>query len=1058
MAAFKCLDLCIISKRVDIKEGPFLPSNWEKNQLSYVDFREVKMSCRYFMRYCFVLFFLFLCVPFPCRAESASEDFRLDVKDFTLDNGMLFLIVERHTTPQVACRVAIRAGSALEESGKTGIAHLLEHMMFKGTKNFGTLDPERDQELQRDIEAAYQTILAEEAKRDPDKDIIRKKLDEMARLRKEVQKIYVPQAFSSHLERNGAFGVNAFTSKDQTQFTMSVPSDMIGQWFSSVSEQIFEPSWREFYVEKEVVQREWAFRYINNPAGAAWLDLDATAYSAHPYRNPTIGWRSDMAGYNTTDAAGFHSRYYNPSNAVCVLVGDLTMDKARSLAEIYFGRYPHGKRAPERVTAEPAHDGVRRSIRYLKGARTPEVRIGFHAAGMGTKDFYALDALTMVLSQGRSSRIQSEILNNGLASSAWAYNPDNRYGGMFILGGSPNEPEELKKQELTEDEKKKAYVRACEKFEEILLNIAGDVINNPVTDQELSRIKKLNELDFLENMRSNETLAGILATLEVQTGWRYLNRYLEEIGKITPVDVGKAAEKYVRKNNMTVAYVIPGGRPETPPVKYEEIRTASGSALKRLSRPERFENRSVYPTPAGWKHPLSFERRPNKIEYPEAESFDISGARIFYLPDKELPLVDISFLIKAGSVDVEEAKTGLSELLDQCLIRGGTEDYGPDEFAEALDEHAVGLSFTVDEEVTTLRFTALKKEWKKGLELLGGLFSRPAFNADLLDVVKSQIVMSLKRQGGDADAVSARERDSWHFKGHPYGRDPLDGIKSIPHITRADLKEFHESYFVPSNMVIAVSGDIDRADLSEELGGLLSGLSKRRAPVRNLDEPKDTPPVLAFIDKPGQVQSQIRFVLPSVKRTDPDFWKINLLADIFGGSDSLLYTRLRDDLGLVYSSWFYQTFKWKAGILAGYIGCKGDKTSQAIEEMVRLMRSLRKKVPAEAVEQKRLDALNSFVFNVDSPERLVEVYAKYHMRKEPLDTLGRIQDSFLSAEPEKLKELAQRFLNPDRLQIFIVADGSIPTKRQGHEKTTLRQDLVVLSTELGLPFKELALR
>ncbi len=1016
------------------------------------------MSYKYFLRYCFVLFFLFLCVPAPCRAESASEDFRLDVKDFTLDNGMLFLVVERHTTPQIGCRVAIRAGSALEESGKTGIAHLLEHMMFKGTKNFGTLDPERDQELQRDIEAAYQTILAEETRRDPDRNLIGKKLDEMARLRKEVQEIYVPQAFSSHLERNGAFGVNAFTSKDQTQFTMSVPSDMIEQWFSSVSEQLFEPSWREFYVEKEVVQREWAFRYINNPAGAAWLDLSATAYRAHPYRNPTIGWRSDMAGYNTTDAAGFHSRYYNPANAVCVLVGDLTVDQARPLAEIYFGRYPHGRRAPEKVTAEPAQEGVRRSIRYLKGARTPEVRIGFHAAGMGTKDFYALDALTMVLSQGRSSRIESGILNKGLASSAWAYNPDNRYGGMFILGGSPNEPEALKKQGLNEQEKKTAYVRACEEFEEILLNVAKDIRDNPVTDRELSRIKKLNELDFIENMRSNETLAGILATLEVQAGWRYLNGYLEEMKKITPRDIGRAAEKYIRRDNMTVVYVIPGGRPEKAPEKYEEIRTATGSAAKRLSRPENFENRSIYPTPSGWRHPLSFERRPDKIEYPKADSFDISGARIFYLPDKELPLVDMTFLIKAGSVDVKEAKTGLTGLLEQCMIRGGTEDYSPGEFAAALDAHAVDLSFTVDEEVTTLRFTALKKEWKKGLELLGGLISRPAFDADLLDVVKSQAVMSLKRQGGDAEAVSARERDSWHFRGHPYGRDPLDGIESIPDITRADLKGFHERYFVPSNMVIAVSGDIDKADLSKELEGLLSGLPKRRAPLRKLDEPEDTPPVLAFIDKPGQVQSQVRFVLPSVKRTDPDYWKINLLADIFGGSDSLLYTRLRDDLGLVYSSWFYQTYKWKAGILAGYMGCKGDKTSQAIEETVRIMRSLRKEVPADAVEQKRLDALNSFVFNVDSPERLVEAYAKYHMRKEPLDTLGRIQDSFLSAEPEELKELAQRFLNPDRLQIFIVADGNIPIKRQAHEKTTLRQDLVALSSELGLPFRELALR
>ncbi|MDP6179000.1 MAG: insulinase family protein, partial [Desulfatiglandales bacterium] len=189
-----------------------------------------------------------------CLAEDSAWKIRLDVREFSLKNGMQFLVVERPTTPQVAARVAIRAGSALEEGGKTGIAHLLEHMMFKGTKNFGTLDVKKDQELQERIETAYQVVLAEERKRNPNQDLIKANLAEMERLRLEVQKIYVSQAFSSQLQRNGAVGVNAFTSKDQTQYTMSVPSDMLEQWFSIVSEQLFEPSWREFYVEKKVVQ------------------------------------------------------------------------------------------------------------------------------------------------------------------------------------------------------------------------------------------------------------------------------------------------------------------------------------------------------------------------------------------------------------------------------------------------------------------------------------------------------------------------------------------------------------------------------------------------------------------------------------------------------------------------------------------------------------------------------------------------------------------------------------------------------------------------------------
>jgi predicted Zn-dependent peptidase len=284
------------------------------------------------------------------------------------------------------------AGSALEETGKTGIAHLLEHMMFKGTKNFGTLDFKKDRELQEQIETAFQVVLAEEGKRHPNQALIASKLKEMERLRLDVQKIYVPQAFSSQLGTNGAVGVNAFTTKDQTQYVMSVPSDMLEQWFSIVSEQLFEPSWREFYVEKEVVQREWAFRYINNPNGAAWLDLNATAYMAHPYRNPVIGWKTDMEKYNTTDAIQFHKRYYNPTNAVCVLVGDVTLKQAKKLATIYFERYPAGNRTPEEVTGEPQQRGPRQSIRFLTPCQDripygPHGNKGFLRLGCDDHDF-----------------------------------------------------------------------------------------------------------------------------------------------------------------------------------------------------------------------------------------------------------------------------------------------------------------------------------------------------------------------------------------------------------------------------------------------------------------------------------------------------------------------------------------------------------------------------------------------------------------------------------------------------------------------------------------------
>ena len=999
-------------------------------------------------------FVIALSAAVACQAY----DMHLDVKEFTLENGMLFLVVERHTLPQVACRVAIRAGSALEERGKTGIAHLMEHMMFKGTKNFGTIDPDKDQKLQEQIEQAYQDLAVEKQKQQPDQNLIKQKQEEMESLRRQVQEIYVPQAFSSQLGKNGAVGVNAFTSQDQTQYVMSIPSDRLEQWFSIVSEQLFEPAWREFYVEREVVQREWAFRYVNSPMGASWLDLYSTAYVAHPYRNPVIGWKSDLDNLTTNDAIAFHSRFYNPTNAVCVLVGDITVDQAKHFAKVYFERYPAGKRSPAMVTLEPPQEGPRTSIRYLKGARTPMVRVGFHGAPMDTKDFYALDAVTMVMSSGRSARMVQNIVNKGLAVDAWTANPDNRYGGMFIIGGSPHEPEGLNDESISEVERRNRYRTACEALEKILVDEVTKLKTELVAERELDRIKKLNQRDFLESMRSNESLASRLASLEVETGWRYFNTYLKNIAAVTPEDIRVVTDKYIRLENKTSVYILPGGTPDQPPEQYTENRSVSGAAAVKIAKTDTTINHSSYATPEGWKHPLSFERHPEKIDYPEAEVTKVNGATVFYLPDRELPLVELVLLVKAGSVDLPDEKQGLTAVLNGSLIRGGTKHYSPAELAMVLDENAIELSFSASEEESTITLSVLKEDWAQGLNVLQDVLTEPRLDPEIVNVVKQQALVGLQRQSDSAQRVSNRESLIWHFKHHPYGRDPLKEIETIPTVSEADLRAFLRTYFVPSNMVAAVAGDIDKSEVVKGLKRLFKKLPNNTAPERKLEAPAETPPVIALIHKPGQVQSQVSILLPGVVRTNPDYWKLTLLADVLGGTDSLLYKRLREDLGLVYATWFFQTYKWNAGILSGYIGSKGDQTRLALEETVNIMEELPRDVPGDALEQKRLDVLNGFVFNVDTPAALVEVYGNYQLRGEPLDTLGRIQNAYITASKEELEALAQQYLDPKKIQIFVVGDKNTPVATEDGKEITLSDDLKALSQEMGIPFVEIPLR
>ena len=180
--------------------------------------------------------------------------------------------------------------------------------------------------------------------------------------------------------------------------------------------------------------------------------------------------------------------------------------------------------------------------------------------------------------------------------------------------------------------------------------------------------------------------------------------------------------------------------------------------------------------------------------------------------------------------------------------------------------------------------------------------------------------------------------------------------------------------------------------------------------------------------------------------------------NIFGGGDSLMYTRLRDDLGLVYSAGFYQTYKWNAGFLTGYIGCKGDKTAAALAQTIKIMNSLRQDIPEKELEQKRLDALNSFVFNVDTPADLVNVYGRYYMRNEPLDTLDKIQDAFFDVGREDLGRLARQYLDPGKIQIFVVGDKLTQVKNDQGDDATLEATLVDLAESLGLPYREIELR
>jgi zinc protease len=436
----------------------------------------------------------------------------------------------------------------------------------------------------------------------------------------------------------------------------------------------------------------------------------------------------------------------------------------------------------------------------------------------------------------------------------------------------------------------------------------------------------------------------------------------------------------------------------------------------------------------------------------------VGGAKVFYLPDHELPLIDLAIYLKAGAVDLQDSEAGLTGLLESTIVRGGTLSRSPVELAMFLDDNAIKMGVDIGLEETAIKLSVMSSDWETGLDVLQDVLTRARFDAKVLQVTKEQEMANIGRQGEDAQAVAMREAMIVHFKGHPYGRDPLAALKTIPALTRDDLVRFLSAYFVPTNMVMAISGDIQLEQAKRSLDRFIAGLPVGPPPRRQLAAPAMSAPRVTLIHKPGQVQSNIVTLLPGMVRADPEFWKLNLLMNVFGGNDSLMYTRLRDDLGYVYSAGFYQTAKWQAGLLVGVIGCKGDKAGDAILETVNIMKSLHLDIPAAELELKRLDTLNSFVFNVDTQADLVQAYSRYALRQEPLDTLRRIQDAYFTSTREELQKLALRLLDPRNIQMVVVADKTIPVPKDGGRTIALEDDLKDVAQHLGLTYQEIPLR
>ena len=474
---------------------------------------------------------------------------QVPVEEHTLSNGMKLLMIERHHSPAVAGGWVARVGSVNERPGITGIAHLFEHMMFKGTPTIGTSDAKRDAEIIEQQEQVRDAMRREETKmrlavRRGEIDDRVKPENKTERYReleaqfKELiaaqRKVLVKNEFDRIYTTAGASGMNAFTSNDMTGYFITVPANKLELWAWMESERLLRPVFREFYAERDVVFEERRMRTESTPLGKFQESLEALFWESHPYGWPVIGWPSDIPAITKAQADEFYALHYAPQNITLILVGDFKADEAVKLCERYFGRIPRGEQnAPEIVTLEVSQKVEKRM--NAEAEANPQVDILWHTPATGHPDAHALEVLAAVLS-GRSGRLHKAlVLGDEVATSAFAHQMARKYAGMFNIGGEAKDPK------MPSDVEAAIY----EEVERLK--------NEPVSARELQKVKNNFAAMAVRRTSSNFHLLVQLIQYEGGGDWKSINTEIPGILKVTAEDIQRVAEKYLVKENRTVA-------------------------------------------------------------------------------------------------------------------------------------------------------------------------------------------------------------------------------------------------------------------------------------------------------------------------------------------------------------------------------------------------------------------------------------------------------------------------------------------------------------------------
>ncbi len=885
-------------------------------------------------------------------------------------NGLTLLIHEDHSDPIVQVHVTYHVGSSRESAGKSGFAHLFEHMMFQGSEN-------------------------------------------------------VPDEMHFKIISEAGGNMNGNTSSDRTVYFQTIPSnyletalwlesDRMGFFLDAVSEEKFEN-------QRDVVKKEKQEVQINQQYGLSYEVLGQNLYpSDHPYNWPVIGYVDDLDRANLQDLKNFFLRWYGPNNAILTIAGDVNSEEVVKLVDKYFGNINRGPKVRDMRPNVPRLSQDK-YCGYIDNIYLPMTQIVFPTVPHYHKDEAALDILASLMGDGNGSIFYKNFVKNEKAIQAGVQHPCRELSGefQFIVLSYPK---------FGEDER--LYFNDIESQ---IRSTILDWEEQGFTDEELSMVKTKIESEILNSKMSLSSKVNSISSWEWLGKGKYnITSEMKRYNNVTREDVMRVYKQYIKNRNAVIMNVSPKNPFSDEELVLESFNPNSNLILKedpqykglvyKKSEGEYDKCcRSEQPEP---KTP----KAPNIPDYYKSE-FN-NGIKIIGTEYSELPKVFIQIKIDGGNYLEDKKKLGLSGITAE-LMNKSTVNFSTEEMEKSLSKLGSEISFSSSGNSTTIFVSSFTKKIDETLKLLEEKLFNPNFNKDELKTIKKQQVEFLNSQEKSAQYIASNKFREVLFGNTPDGYTPSD--KTINKIKIKHVEEFYNSYYCPSVSTITVVGDISKEDILNKLSFLKDWKNKESFEILNKFEyPEDGPTQIYLIDKPGATQSVIYMGHKSNKYdVDGEYFKSRIMNYPLGsGASARLFLNLREDKGYTYGVYSFFNGSKNNGTFTIFSSVKTDVTDSALVEILSEVENyVSDGITNEELRFTKSSLLNADALKYESPMQklgFLNRILNYDLDKSFIKKQANILNSITKDE---INLLVENNIKKDNMQIVIVGNSYLIKKK-----------------------------